>query len=109
MLESKLVFIYDGQCPFCNHFAELLELKSNLRNIQVQNARENAAGIPIGYDMDTKGALLLKDDFPYEIPTEFDELPRLLGRANVTIKTNKGNMNASSYITCEKTKYYSIK
>ncbi len=37
---------------------------------------------------------LLIGEFPFEIPKEFDELPRLLGRATVEIKTTKGNMNA---------------
>ncbi len=58
----KLVFIYDGQCPFCNHFAELLELKSNLPNIHIRDARESQADIPLGYDMDLSGAILLKGD-----------------------------------------------
>ena len=58
---SKLVFVYDGQCPFCNQFAELLELKSNLPDIQVKNARENLSEIPEGYDMDVMGAILLAD------------------------------------------------
>ena len=29
-MENKLIFIYDGECPFCSKFAALLELKSNL-------------------------------------------------------------------------------
>ena len=36
----------------------------------------------------------LPDEFPYEIPSEFDELPRLLGRATVNINTSKGEMIA---------------
>ena len=32
--------------------------------------------------------------FPYNIPEEFDNLPRLLGRAKVNIKTSKGDMKA---------------
>ena len=36
----------------------------------------------------------LPSEFPYNIPSEFDELPRLLGRANVKITTSKGNMEA---------------
>lgn len=36
----------------------------------------------------------LPSKFPYEIPGEFDDLPRLLGRANVNIKTTKGSMEA---------------
>ncbi|WP_320667507.1 DCC1-like thiol-disulfide oxidoreductase family protein [Prochlorococcus sp. MIT 1307] len=61
-MESKFVFIYDGQCPFCNHFAELLELKSNLSNIQIKNARENPPELPVGYDMDQKGAILIRNN-----------------------------------------------
>ena len=37
----------------------------------------------------------LPDQFPYSIPSEFDDLPRLLGRAEVEIKTSKGTMNAT--------------
>ena len=59
---SKLIFIYDGECPFCNQFAALLELKSNLPNIQVKNARDNPIELPKRYDIDISGAILLKDD-----------------------------------------------
>ncbi len=36
----------------------------------------------------------LPTEFPYSIPGEFDNLPRLLGRAKVNIKTSKGDMQA---------------
>ena len=36
----------------------------------------------------------LPNQFPYSIPDEFDDLPRLLGRAKVNIKTSKGDMKA---------------
>ena len=62
MTPPKLLFIYDGKCPFCNQFAELLELKSGLPNIQIKNARDNPNEIPKGYDMDIKGAILIKND-----------------------------------------------
>tara|TARA_Y100001968_G_C19173804_1_gene626988 strand:+ start:99 stop:509 length:411 start_codon:yes stop_codon:yes gene_type:complete len=55
---ARLLFIYDGKCPFCNQFAELLELKSNLPNIEIQDARKNSFHIPAGYDMDVQGAIL---------------------------------------------------
>ena len=61
-MAPKLVFIYDGHCPFCNQFAALLELKSGLPHIQVKNARENPPELPKGYDMDQKGAILLIDN-----------------------------------------------
>ena len=64
-MNSKLVFIYDGDCPFCNKFAELIELKSSLPNLTVKNARKNKLDIKElylkGYDID-QGAILLKND-----------------------------------------------
>ena len=57
-------FIYDGECPFCNHFAELLEIKSNLNNIKILDGRKNLTLIKFllekGYDID-KGAILLQN------------------------------------------------
>ncbi len=38
--------------------------------------------------------LILPEKFPYTIPSEFNNLPRLLGRANVDINTTKGNLYA---------------
>tara|TARA_Y100001978_G_C23551289_1_gene364638 strand:+ start:184 stop:567 length:384 start_codon:yes stop_codon:yes gene_type:complete len=65
MEESKLTFIYDGECPFCNHFAELLELKSKIKNISIVDGRKSPDLIKDlltkGYDLDN-GAILLKDD-----------------------------------------------
>ena len=64
MEESTLTFIYDGECPFCNHFAELLELKSKIKNISILDGRKNPDLIRDlflkGYDLDN-GAILLKD------------------------------------------------
>ena len=65
MEESTLTFIYDGECPFCNHFAELLELKSKIKNISILDGRKNPELINDllnkGYDLD-KGAILLKNN-----------------------------------------------
>ena len=61
-MSPKLVFIYDGECPFCNHFAELLELKSGLPDISIMNGRENLSILNTllekGFDLD-HGAILL--------------------------------------------------
>ena len=58
-------FIYDGECPFCNHFAELLEIKSKITNIKILDGRKNLTLINSlldkGYDLD-KGAILLKNE-----------------------------------------------
>ena len=65
MEESTLTFVYDGECPFCNHFAELLELKSKIKNIKIIDGREDPVLIRDlfikGYDLDN-GAILLKDE-----------------------------------------------
>ena len=64
-MKTDLTFIYDGECPFCNHFAELLEIKSKIKNISVLDARKNQiitnSLLNKGYDID-KGAILLKGD-----------------------------------------------
>ena len=65
MMTSNFTFIYDGECPFCNHFAELLEIKSKINNIKILDGRKNLSIIKSllekGYDLD-QGAILLKDD-----------------------------------------------
>ena len=64
MEEATLTFIYDGECPFCNHFAELIELKSKIKNISILDGRKNPELLrdlfKKGYDLD-KGAILLKN------------------------------------------------
>ena len=64
-MKSDLTFIYDGKCPFCNHFAELLELKSKIKNISILDARKHQtitkSLLIKGYDID-KGAILLKGE-----------------------------------------------
>ena len=67
-MNANLTFIYDGECPFCNHFAELLELKSKINKISTIDGRKNPKIIKSlldkGYDID-KGAILLKDNKIY--------------------------------------------
>ena len=64
-MTSNYTFIYDGECPFCNHFGELLEIKSKLNNIKILDGRKNLTLIKSlldkGYDLD-KGAILLKNE-----------------------------------------------
>ena len=65
MMTSNFTFIYDGECPFCNNFAELLEIKSKINNIKLIDGRKNLnimrSLLEKGYDLD-KGAILLKDN-----------------------------------------------
>ena len=61
-MENKLIFIYDGACPFCNHFAGLLEVKSQIPNIEIIDGRSQPPEMPEDYDMDEQGALLICAD-----------------------------------------------
>jgi len=62
-VSSNLIFIYDGECPFCNQFAELLELKSGIPEISIMDGRANLPEIKAlfekGFDLD-QGAILLR-------------------------------------------------
>ena len=65
-MNTNLTFIYDGECPFCNHFAELLELKSKIKNISILDGRKNPniinSLLKQGYDIDKGAILLIGDD-----------------------------------------------
>ena len=64
-MSVKTLFIYDGECPFCNHFAQLVELKSNLHEVDIVDGRKD---LPLlsklynqGYDLN-KGAILINNE-----------------------------------------------
>ena len=76
-----------------------LELKDNLDNLQNDaKSKDKYSFIATRKAaLDKIGRLeeyFLPNQFPYSIPSEFDNLPRLLGRAKVNIKTSKGDMQA---------------
>ena len=64
-MEDKSLFIYDGECPFCNHFAQLLELKSSLPEFEILDGRKNLALLTKlysqGYDLNM-GAILINNE-----------------------------------------------
>ena len=63
-MSDKTLFIYDGECPFCNHFAQLLELKSSIQSLQIIDGRKNLELLTQlykqGYDLN-KGAILINN------------------------------------------------
>ena len=76
-----------------------LELNENFENLQIyaKSKDKNSFITTRKNALDKIGGIeeyFLPKDFPYTIPTEFDDLPRLLGRAKVNIKTSKGEMEA---------------
>ena len=64
-MSDKSLFIYDGECPFCNHFAQLLEIKRSLPRFEILDGRENLALLTKlynqGYDLN-KGAILINNE-----------------------------------------------
>ena len=83
MKESTIIFIYDGECPFCNHFAELLELKSKIKNLSILNGRKNPELIrdllKKGYDLD-KGAILIKNKEIFHGANAINTICKLINR-----------------------------
>jgi len=76
-----------------------LELKENFDSLQDHSkAKDKYSFVSTRKEaLDKIGGLeeyFLPNQFPYYIPEEFDNLPRLLGRAKVNIKTSKGEMKA---------------
>ena len=63
-MSYKSLFIYDGECPFCNHFAQLLELKSSLTTLEILDGRKNLTLLSQlykkGYDLNN-GAILVNN------------------------------------------------
>ena len=63
-MSDKTLFIYDGECPFCNHFAQLLELKSTIPSLKIIDGRKNLEQLTQlykqGYDLN-KGAILINN------------------------------------------------
>ena len=63
-MSNNIIFIYDGECPFCNYFAQMMELKSCLPSLQVLDGRENLELLSKlykqGYDLNN-GAILINN------------------------------------------------
>ena len=64
-MSKKSLFIYDGECPFCNHFAQLVELKTSLPEFKILDGRKNLVLLTQlyndGYDLN-KGAILIRNE-----------------------------------------------
>ena len=63
-MKDKSLFIYDVECTFCNHFAQLLELKKCLPELDILDGRKNLTLLSQlykqGYDLN-KGAILISN------------------------------------------------
>ena len=54
--ESNVVIIYDGECPFCKKYTQLLRLRTSSGNVRLINARSDDPQVEEvlrrGYDLD---------------------------------------------------------
>ena len=100
MSETSITFIYDGKCPFCNHFAELLEMKSKIKDLIILDGRKNKPLLrdllKKGFDLD-KGAILLdggniyhgSDAINYVCSRIQNPSDKLLKILSITFKSNR--------------------
>ena len=63
-MSDKTLFVYDGECPFCKHFALLLEIKNSIPTLEILDGRKNLDLLTQlykqGYDLN-KGAILMEN------------------------------------------------
>ncbi|HGY5554918.1 MAG TPA: hypothetical protein ACN46L_04815, partial [Prochlorococcus sp.] len=65
---STPLFVYDGGCPFCRHFAELSELRSGIKGLRIYDGRADKA---LRDDLSSRGlffsdgAILIVDDHAF--------------------------------------------
>ena len=99
-MSDKSLFIYDGECPFCNYFALLIELKSSLPEFEIMDGRENLALLSQlynqGYDLNKGAILIMNEDIKHGadainwICTEIKEpSDSLLEVLRIIFKSNK--------------------
>ncbi len=65
-MSTEIILIYDGECPFCNHFAQLLNIKSSLPNLKILDGRKNLSQLTNlykkGYDLNNGAILINKEE-----------------------------------------------
>ncbi len=63
-MSEKILFIYDGECPFCNYFGQSLELRCNIPELEILDGRKNLDLLfqlyKQGFDLN-KGAILISN------------------------------------------------
>ena len=59
---SEVVIVYDGDCPFCTRFAELVRLRETVGPVRIVNARDGGPEVDAvraaGLDLDEGNAVL---------------------------------------------------
>lgn len=64
---DNVVIVYDGECPFCKQYTQLLRLRANSGNVRLINARSDDPQVEEvlrrGYDLDQGMIVTIDDQF----------------------------------------------
>ena len=68
-MSEETLFIYDGECPFCNYFAELLVLKTSIPSLKIIDGRQNLSHLTKlynkGYDLNNGAILIINGEIKH--------------------------------------------
>lgn len=67
--DSKIILVYDRECPFCDFYCQLVQIEASLGQIQIVDARQNSDEMEQitarGLDIDQGMVLLVGDQLYY--------------------------------------------
>ncbi|NJL40030.1 MAG: peptidylprolyl isomerase [Leptolyngbyaceae cyanobacterium SM1_4_3] len=89
-----LTGVPDEYKPQAEYLVLQLQNEINAMRQDVETKDKEAIWIRRGQMLDMVGQLeeLMVQDFPFEVPAEYSNLPQLKGRASVEVETSKGTM-----------------
>ena len=65
--EDDLIIVYDGECPFCKHYMQLLRLRASAGNVRLVDARSDDPQVDEvvrrGYDLDEGMIVTVGDQY----------------------------------------------
>ena len=65
--DDEVVIVYDGECPFCKQYMQLLRLRASTSNVRLVNARNDdpqvAEAVRRGYDLDQGMIVTIANQF----------------------------------------------
>lgn len=66
-IREDVTIVYDGECPFCQQYTQLLRLRASSGNVQLINARDNTQpvidAVERGFDLDQGMIVIIEDRF----------------------------------------------
>ncbi len=91
MNESKIVLIYDKECPVCKNYTQMVQIRKSIGEMRLINARDNSEEVrevlEQGFDLD-QGMVLKIDDNLYYGADAMHTIALLGSRSGVFNKIN---------------------